>query len=63
MKIKYSENYEIKDVITNKEHDTGDIKSKSTDVDIYVFIYSLAPCRYTASYLLGEAIKSATPPP
>ena len=63
MKSKYSEHYEIKDVITNKEYATGNIKSKSTGVDIYVFIYSLAPCRYTASYLLGEATKSATPPP
>ena len=38
MKSKYSEHYEIKDVITNNEYDTGDIKSKSTDVDMYLSI-------------------------
>ena len=42
MKSKYSEHYEIKDVITNKEYATGNIKSKSTGVDIYVFTSVIA---------------------
>ena len=38
MKSKYSEHFEIKDVITNKEYDTGDVKPKSTGVNMYLSI-------------------------